>query len=454
MSLAVLTINDAGLQLAVDGELKRTSPGYAVLDGNVLLIGEEAARNAKLLPRWTNNRFWSQLDANPLTNRTDQIRHHADLAFHHLEDLWQSVANDSDRVILVVPGYYKDEQLGLLLGLAQAANVPIKGIVDKSVIAAKDLPLNDTILHLDGNLHNFTLSTVSNAGRLIRQSANTIIESGLFTLWDRWANVIAKQFIQTSRFDPLHNASSEQKLYDRVPAWISDLTPGATSHPFELEIEGTVHAVSIANDSLLASCAQVYPQIVQAIRTQSGGDKPCSLLVSHQLKGLPGLTESLQLIKNIDVQYLAETKMIGSATLHEAEIIGDSGAVNHVLQLSGSAISAETTGSQVTGQASASNQTQGQSTQPTHLLWRHQASAIGQSFKLDANIENGPVASEHPIATLYLRGGQMLLALAPGSRKTLLLNGEPVGESAVLNIGDVLTLDEEALTLIRVAPHG
>lgn len=452
MSLAVLTINDAGLQLAVDGELRRTSPGYAVLDGKVLLIGEEAVRKAKLLPRWTNTRFWSQLDTNPLPNRTDQIRHHADLAFMHLENLWQSIATDADRVILVVPGYYKEEQLGLLLGLAQAANVPIKGIVDKSVIAAKDLPLKETILHLDGHLHSLTLSTVTNRGNLARQSAHTIIETGLFTLWDRWANIIANAFIQTSRFDPLHNASSEQELYDRVPAWITALTPGVSSHPFDLELDGTLHTVSVSNDSLLEACAQIYPQIIQAIRAQSDNNKSSSLLVSHQLKGLPGLAESLKLISNIDVHYLAETKTIGSATLHEAEISGETQAVNHVIALS--AAEASQTSRPVDAAASNTATDLASDLLPTHVLWRHQAYPIGQSFKLGSDTNNGPVATDDPVATIYQRGEKLRLALSAQAKGELTLNGSPPGESATLNTGDILMLNNEALTLIRVFSHG
>ena len=79
MSIAVFNINDAGIQLTVDNELVRTSPGIAVLNNNSLLTGEEASKNVKLLPRWTNNRFWSQLNTNPLPNSTEQVRHHADI---------------------------------------------------------------------------------------------------------------------------------------------------------------------------------------------------------------------------------------------------------------------------------------------------------------------------------------------------------------------------------------
>ncbi|MEO2181515.1 MAG: hypothetical protein ABGY43_04330, partial [bacterium] len=217
MSIAVFNINDAGIQLTVDSELVRTSPGIAVLNDNSLLTGEEASKNVKLLPRWTNNRFWCQLNTNPLPNSTEQVRHHADIAFAHLEDLWLPVSKEVAKVILIVPGYYLNSDLGLLLGIARECGMPVKGVVDQSVIAASNLPLRSNVIHLDVHLHSFTLTQISNRGILARKNVKTILETGLSTLLDRWANIIASQFIQTTRFDPMHNADTEQQLFNLLP---------------------------------------------------------------------------------------------------------------------------------------------------------------------------------------------------------------------------------------------
>ena len=241
MTLAVININDAGIQLALDGELMCTSPGFAVLNDDRLLTGEEASKNARLLPRWTNNRFWSQLTTNPLANKTDQIRHHADLAFAHLEALWLPVKGDISDVIFVVPGYYTNENLVLLLGLAKECNLPLSAIVDQSVVVASNLQLQGTVLHLDIHLHSITLTKITNSGSLLRQEVKTVIETGLFTLWDRWANIIGNQFIQTTRFDPMHEAASEQQMFNQLPEWIANLTDG-NMNTFVLNVGTTEHS--------------------------------------------------------------------------------------------------------------------------------------------------------------------------------------------------------------------
>ena len=73
MSLGIIEINDSGIQVAVDTDLVLTSPGYAVMDGEKLLIGEQGAQFARLLPTWTNNRFWNQLNTDPIANATTAV---------------------------------------------------------------------------------------------------------------------------------------------------------------------------------------------------------------------------------------------------------------------------------------------------------------------------------------------------------------------------------------------
>ena len=434
MSLAVFNINDAGIQVSVDGDLVRTSPGYAVLDGNRLMIGEQACLNAKLLPRWTNNRFWSQLNTNPLPNNSNDIRHHADLAFAHLEDLWLPIKKDVSDTVFIVPGYYSNENLGLLLGLSKECGLPVKGIVDQSIISACNLPLHSNVLHLDIHLHSISLTRISNTGTLIRKDVKNILETGLYTLMDRWANIIAGQFIQSTRFDPMHNADSEQQLFNKLPAWISSLD-GDTTHSFQLTVEQTEHTIAISNDNLLKACTPLYPQIVGAVRNEISGNEQTSLLVSHRFSGFPGLNDSLRLIPDINIIDLNELKSIASATLHQGEIVSESGAVNHMIQLSAG---------EVADQPEAP-----QPAKATHLLWRHRAIAIGKGFPLGHDLSNGPTPSNDPVCTVYPRDGQLMLESSRAG--AVRVNGQTVTEMMTLEPGDQLEVADEIMTLILVS---
>lgn len=434
MPLAVVNINDAGIQVAVDGDLVRTSPGFAVLDNERLMTGEQACSHARLLPRWTNNRFWSQLDTNPLANANHQIRHHADLVLAHLEDIWSGIGKKADQALFIVPGVYSSEQLGLLLGIAREAKIPVVGIADNAVLAACNLPLRPVVLHLDIHLHAMTLSRIHNDGTLARENVRTIVETGLFTLWDRWANIIANQFIRSTRFDPMHDARSEQQLYDLLPDWIANLQDGGM-HAFQLKLDDAEHSAAVSGDSLLQACTPLYPQIVQAVRAAVPAGSNASLLISHRFKGFPGLMQSLNLINNIELIDLTELKVIGSAHLHRDQLISSTDNIRHVIKLDAGEVNSEPPGALAP--------------RATHLLWQHQAVAIGSGLMLDRDLSRGPQRSTDPVCTLYPRNNQLYLESAD-----ILVNGRQVEGVQAVNPGDVIRIGDQEITLISVAADG
>lgn len=433
MALGIIEINDAGIQVAIENEIVTTSPGFAVMDGDHLLIGEEALQKARLLPRWTNNRFWNQLNTDPIANSTDEVRHHADLAFVHLESLWQPLKNEVDSVILLVPSYFEHTQLGLLLGMAKECGIPLSGVADSSLLAACDLPVQSTCLHLDVHLHRTTLTNLASGNTLSRKEVATITETGIFTLWDRWANIIADQFIQTSRFDPMHHARSEQALFNQLPAWIEQLGT-ARGNTFELDLGDVNHSVSVSSDQLMTACAQIYPQLVQFIRAQVPANEFSTLLLSHRFAGFPGLKDSLGLIGNIELVELEAAQSLASAYAHADKIVSGDGAINHITNLP------------ISNRSSRSVMVQDDAP-VTHMLMGNHAVAIGKSFQLSRDltqgIQNDP---ENPICTLYPRGDSLYADVHITG--VLKVNEETANGQIALKPGDVLNVGEYVITLI------
>ena len=460
MTLAILNLNDAGIQVAIDGELTRVSPGYAVLDDNRLLTGEAASQQARLLPSWTNNRFWSDLSTSPLPNRTDQVRHHADLAFAHLEDLWLPIKSRVKEVIFCVPGYYTSAHLGLLLGMARECDMPVVGVVDHAVAAASNQPLAPIVLHLDIHLHRITLtrmnmgqssggsSTDPSGSRILaRKEVNTVVETGLATLWDRWANVIAGQFIQTTRFDPMHEAATEQQLFNKLPAWIAGLDPRGANH-FQLDVgtDAGKHSVTLASEHLLTACTPLYPQIVQAIRQALPDGATASLLLSHHFNGFPGIHDSLSLINNLHIVELTPSEPLAAAHEHRHQITNTGGRINHVLQLD---VNKDCTDKHPRPAPDP--------VLPTHLLWQHQALPIGRSFKLDRDLAAGPKQQpDNPVCTLYPRHDQLLMECH--DTDAIRINDKVPDPLMPLQVGDRISATgdgaDKAIALIRVQSHG
>ncbi len=438
MSLGIIELSDAGIQVAIDNELVKTSPGFAVLDGGNLLVGEEAMQNARLLPRWTNNRFWNQLNTDPIANSTHEVRHHADIAFAHLESIWLPFKNDVDQVIVLVPAFYNQPQLGLLLGMAKECGIPVAGVADSSLLGASEQTIRPLTLHLDAHLHRITLTQLNEANSLTRKNVVTIAETGLFTLWDRWANIIADQFIQTSRFDPMHEANSEQALFNQLPEWIKNLR-GRRSNPFELDLGAINHKVSISSDQLLAACTQIYPKIVQAIRSEVPAGESASLLLSHRFNGFPGLMDSLSLIQNIEIIELAEEQIINSTYALSDKIIPANGAISHVVSLPRSV----STKKQQTVKSLDSQR-------PTHLLVGDHAVAIGRSYPLSRyGFSTSPsVKPDEPVCTLFTRGDNLYVDVHVAD--AFLINGKPPQDNNPVYTGDTISLDDTTVRFISV----
>jgi len=439
LTLGIIEINDAGIQVATPGKIIATSPGFAVMDGERLMVGSEALENARLLPRWTNNRFWNKLNTDPIANSTDVVRHHADLALAHLESLWLPLKKDVDSVILLVPAFYTQSELGLLLGIARECGIPVKGVADSSLMAASDQILESLTLHLDIHLHRITLTNLSSGKTLNRKNVTTVTETGIFTLWDRWANMIADQFIQTSRFDPMHQAISEQALFNQLPLWIKQLGD-SRGKTFELNLAGVNHTVSVSADQLMSACAQIYPQIVQFIRSEAKNRDSVTLLLSHRFAGFPGLKDSLGLIPNLGLIELDPMQSITSAFAHADKIIPDGNAITHIVNLP---ISHQADEDQTLLRVS-------NNSRATHLLKGNHATAIGKAFQLSKDLGDGIRQDPHnPVCTLYYRGSELYADVHMAD--ILKINGEMQASQSILKSGDILSIGEHNITLISVA---
>ena len=101
MSLLGLELSDAGILVAgdevagllkVDGN-RFESPGFALPEKHQLVVGGVAERKAHLYPRQILNKFWDQLNIEPLQQSNPFAQNHAEIAFEHFAHIWQTVKN-------------------------------------------------------------------------------------------------------------------------------------------------------------------------------------------------------------------------------------------------------------------------------------------------------------------------------------------------------------------------
>ncbi|MDZ7825975.1 MAG: hypothetical protein U5R48_08160 [Gammaproteobacteria bacterium] len=137
---------------------------------------------------------------------------------------WETAGSDDEEIIFAIPGHYSREQMALLLGIVRECPFRAVGLVDAAVAAIGEIqPDAERVLHVDALLHQGIITRLEGGDDWRRESVVDQPALGLAALRDAWINQIADVFIRETRFDPLHDAATEQRLFDRLDDWITAL---------------------------------------------------------------------------------------------------------------------------------------------------------------------------------------------------------------------------------------
>ena len=305
MRLLGLELSDAGIMLAGSDPIQlleiegpeRESPGYAFPEKKQLVVGKAAQQKAHLLPRLVISHFWDQLNTETLDHPGPYTQqNHAEIACAHLAKIWQTVQKPGDEIIIAVPGYYRQDHLGLLLGIANELSLPVKGFIPIALAAAGHPDRQATLLHLDIHLHRTEITSLKQDGQLTFEKSVTIAEKGLADLHRAWVEAIAAEFVRTTRFDPLHQAASEQELFDRLPAVLEQVDNYSTIE-FEMTGGTASYRVTLSRDLFIRNSLPLFTDIARHLEDIETAGQPREeqpvLQLSHRIARLPGLQQAL-----------------------------------------------------------------------------------------------------------------------------------------------------------------
>jgi hypothetical protein len=302
MGAVAIEINDSGLTVAGEAGVLAIEPGFARVDGGRIVTGEPARARARLQPRQTSNRFWSGLSMEPGTAGADLGNSAAELAYAQLDSLWQRVRAGVTDVVLVVPGAYRTEQLGLTLGLAQECGIPVRALVDSAAAASVRPYPNRQLVYVDASLHRVSVSLVDQGGEA-HVRAEHALGQGLAGVADAFARRVADHFVRATRFNPFAHADTEQALYDRLPEWLEALQREERVE-LSLRHRDEEFRVTAERDAVLGAAQGLYRAIIQLIAQHREGT---SLVVqlSDRVAALPGFIGELARLDDSEIERFA-----------------------------------------------------------------------------------------------------------------------------------------------------
>ncbi len=450
MSVVVVQIKDSGVITASERGVSSPSPGFALVGDDGVQTGTRAAAEARLDPLRITSNFWDRLDTQPPLSPELGTYTRADLACAHLKHLWQA-HGAGDTAILAVPGFYDTQQLGLLLGIAEAAGVPVSGIVDTGVAAALHAP-EGPLLHIDIGLHRSVETTLTRDGdRVRRTGVETNQTASLLNLWEAWMRLIAECFVGETRFDPLHQAATEQQVFDALPGWLDDF---AESEALEMKLTAgeREHRAELTRESLIRASEKPYDVLAGLVRAHKHAGHRLTVLLSYWAARLPGLKERLAELNGIAIIALDQGAAALGALSRSDEIINTDG-VSFVTALTAADSTLEP--DIETPEVSVAVDDA-----PTHVLCDNTAyaitaeplmlglEAVDNRRSIAMKGETSGVSRSH--CSIYQLNGRVLLA--DHSRYGSFVNEERVKTEASLSTGDTVRIGTPGiyLKLIRL----
>jgi hypothetical protein len=447
VNILAIEISDSGLLVGDGGELREAGPGYALVEGARILVGDEARKRARLRPMEVRNRFWRDLGN---TDPAGEGPAAADLACAQLKSIWEEQRDAGAEVIFVVPGYFARETLGLLLGIAAEAGIPARGLVDSSVAATTEAGGSRGLLHLDLHLHVAVLAPVAAVDRFRRGDVKLSEGLGLAAFEQAWIATIAGAFVRQTRFDPLHHAATEQILFDRLWPWLGSLDE-QQELALEIEHDGRQLAASVTRRQILAAVEPQYERIVRLVESARASGEGDVLQLTHRVAALPGLQHRLREDTGMEPRSLSPGAAVEGAVSRSASILSPEGSIRFVttLPFAGDAPAPEI--------APPPAHEDGRNW-PTHLLQGSVAHVIS-----DAPLEVGisPPPGGRPVVirdkvegvsrnhcAVYRRGGGVVVE--DRSRYGTFINGRRVDGSAEVRAGDVLRVGSPGSELLLI----
>ena len=452
MATIGLELVDAGLIAVRDGVRVAASPGVALIDPEALLVGESAAAAMRLRPVLAADRFWSDIAADAMVQSAPTAISYADLAYAHLSQLWNAIARPDDEIVLVVPGTMQLPQLGLVLGIARSIAMPVAGIVDSAVAACADLAARASVLHLDIHLHKAALTEMQGATLLRRVRMEVTARAGLKVLHAAWAQLVSEAMVRRTRFDPLHRATTEQQLHERLTVWLQLLT---TQDSIEATIETGTNAftATLRREQFALAADAYYAQLVELVQSARRAGSSATLVLSARAALLPALRERLAALPDLEIVTLPQIAPAAAA----AERVGEIGPGDPPMLVAALPRRLPV----ATGAAQASRRPRRAS--PTHVILESRAHAIDEQ-PLVLGIDDGgaavqagrrlavsgwPAGISRSHCTLIRRDG--IVIVRDHSRYGSFVNDERVDGEAELGAGDRLRLGTPGVVLELVS---
>jgi len=450
MSVTGLHLLDAALAVASDGSLLSSSSSVVHADpARAAMMGRPAGDIARLAPRQVSSDHWATIAREGGKASAAAVA----VARAELSTRIDDTQRDSP-LQCAVSAAFSAESLGVILALARREGLRIGGFHDAAALAVASVGLTGTTLVLEFGLAHVVATRVEHVDDQLRPRAAVVRRgAGLLALRQSWLRMVSEAMVLRTRFDPLHEAASEQRLHDLLDdAAARAATTGSTD--LELPTGRDPVRISLSRDQFTEAADDLYREVLAALHELRPAGSRVNILIDDTAVRLPGLLGRLAELRGCRFYSCSASLTARAASLAGSQV-DDDGAVT--LQRGYPAGVPLEAASELDLSALANFV----DTAPTHALWEGRAFVLPQSGALEIGrdpasgglrLGEGYAGVSRLHCSLRAEGGTV--TLIPHSAQDTWLNDERVRGRVRVQSGDRLRLGTPGVSIELIAVGG
>ena len=285
-----IELDDRAVSFAREGRILSSAPS-ATWDGS---SGEQPGANAwgalRRHPTATSTQHlgWLLSQATP-TDRTVAL-----VAAEWVRRFEVDAPRAAEGVWIATPARASTRGLSAILSIARTLSLPVDGFVDAAVITAAAFGLERSAIVLEIGLHHAAATYIDRDGVQVRRRRTAMTErAGLMSFYQGWLELVSTALVKRTRFDPLHNAVTEQQLFDSLLGWAGEAASRGSANA--ALVHGTDRfEVTLTRDQFAQAGQAQHREIARLLHELRPAGAPVVLLVPELVSSLPGLREALE----------------------------------------------------------------------------------------------------------------------------------------------------------------
>lgn len=285
-----IELDDRAVSLAREGRVLSTAPS-AIWDGS---SGDQPGANAwgalRRHPTATSTRHLDSL----LSQATPTDRTVALVAAEWVRRLEADSPRTGESVWIATPARASTRGLSAILAIARTLSLPVDGFVDVAVASAAAFGLERSAIVLEIGLHQAAATYLDRDGAQVRRRRTVMTErAGLMSFYQGWLELVSTTLVKRTRFDPLHTAATEQKLFDSLAGWAGEAASQGSAD-VALAYGADRFEVALTRDQFAQACQAQHREIARLLHELRPAGAPVVLIVPELVSSLPGLREELE----------------------------------------------------------------------------------------------------------------------------------------------------------------